>query len=112
MKLTMLKPRVAQLKQGRPGLPTQTAFADPNRGSRHARGYGSAWDKLRKVILARDCGLCQPCQAKGLTTQGRTVDHRVPKAEGGSDDPSNLQTICDDCHRVKTSEEARRGRGG
>ncbi|MGS1116885.1 HNH endonuclease [Castellaniella sp. UC4442_H9] len=55
--------------------------------------------------------LCQVCQAAGRVSPGRTVDHRIPKSAGGTDDPSNLQTICDACHRVKTQGEAARGRG-
>lgn len=73
--------------------------------SRHARGYGTAWDKLRKIILARDNHLCQRCDALGLTTQGRTVDHIQPKAQGGTDDPDNLRTLCDECHRVVSLEQ-------
>lgn len=33
-------------------------FADKRRGSRHERGYGTAWDRTREHILARDGGLC------------------------------------------------------
>ena len=86
-------------------------FADDHRGSRHERGYGSAWDALRKRILRRDCGLCQACRALGKLRPAKAVDHKVPKSEGGTDDDSNLQSICKDCHAAKTAEEARRGRG-
>ncbi len=87
------------------------SWSDPRRGSRQSRGYGKAWDKLRELILARDAGLCQVCLPRGLLTVGRTVDHIKPKAEGGTDDPANLQTICDDCHEAKTLAEAMRARG-
>jgi 5-methylcytosine-specific restriction enzyme A len=94
------------------------SFADPNRGSRHERGYGSSWDRLRKRILERDCGLCQQCKREGrLTACGGKpysafVDHVVPKAEGGTDDESNLETLCATCHKSKTDREKLRGRGG
>ena len=78
--------------------------------SRQARGYGSAWDKLRLVVLRRDGGVCQPCQGAGRTVLGNIVDHKVPKAEGGTDDMENLQTICKPCHARKTAFES--GRGG
>ena len=66
------------------------------------RGYGYAWQKLRKVILARDYYLCQPCKRKGLLTEASEVDHIKEKANGGTDDPDNLQAICTPCHRAKT----------
>lgn len=94
------------------------SFADPERGSRHERGYGSKWDRLRKLILARDKGLCQQCRRDGrLTPVGDKpfsayVDHIVPKAEGGTDDDENLQTLCRPCHKAKTDTEKNRGRGG
>lgn len=86
-------------------------FGDPTRGSRHKRGYDWAWVKKREAILRRDNGLCQPCLEAHRVTSGNDVDHKVPKAEGGSDDDSNLQTICDDCHKTKRAREAMRGRG-
>jgi 5-methylcytosine-specific restriction protein A len=80
-----------------------------SRESRHARGYGSAWDKLRRVVIARDMGLCQPCLAKGRVTPGTEVDHVRPRAKGGTDDPDNLQCICGPCHVEKTAaDEGRR----
>jgi 5-methylcytosine-specific restriction protein A len=36
------------------------------------------------------------------------VDHRIPLAEGGTDDASNLQWLCVDCHRQKTEREKAR----
>lgn len=94
-------------------------FADDRRGSRHERGYGAAWDKQRKLILIRDSGLCQPCLHQGRITAANQVDHIINKAEWrrlhrslhGVDDDTNLQSICDACHKDKTGREARRGRG-
>ena len=77
--------------------------------SRHQRGYGTIWDKLRKVILARDCGLCQECLRNGVVTPGNIVDHIQSKSEGGSDDPENLRVICKRCHDLKTATESARG---
>lgn len=77
--------------------------------SRHERGYGTAWDKLRKLILARDKHLCQPCLRKGRIHSANQVDHIVPKAKGGTDDPDNLQAICKPCHVEKTlADEGKR----
>ena len=77
--------------------------------SRHERGYGSAWERLRLVVLQRDMGLCQVCRTKGRLTPGSIVDHVRPKAEGGTDDLENLQVICKPCHTMKTAGESARG---
>lgn len=70
--------------------------------SRHHRGYGTHWDKMRVYVLRRDKSLCQPCLRNNRTTLANAVDHIVPKAQGGSDDVDNLQAICGDCHHDKT----------
>lgn len=77
--------------------------------SRHERGYGTSWDKLRLVVLQRDGGLCQPCLVAGRVTVGNIVDHKTNKAQGGTDDDANLQTICKPCHTNKTALESARG---
>lgn len=81
------------------------SFADRARGSRHQRGYGSAWDKLRLVVMRRDRGLCQPCLAAGHVTAASAVDHILARARGGGDELGNLQAICSECHRRKTDAE-------
>jgi 5-methylcytosine-specific restriction protein A len=82
-----------------------------NKGTRHERGYGAAWDRKRKVIIARDMGLCQPCQRNGMVTPFAAVDHIKPKAKGGTDDDDNLQAICHSCHLEKTAQEAAEAQG-
>jgi len=90
--------------------PKVNSFADKkSRGTRHERGYGSAWTKLRESILQRDAGLCQACRKQGRLTPARDVDHIIPKAEGGTDDESNLQSLCRACHTEKTKAETARG---
>jgi 5-methylcytosine-specific restriction protein A len=79
-----------------------------SRESRHARGYGTAWDKLRKRILARDKHLCQPCLRASRVTPASQVDHITPKAKGGTDDEGNLEAICAECHMIKTAKESGR----
>lgn len=51
--------------------------------SRHQRGYGAKWDKLRVRILKRDKYLCQECLRAGRVTEAKTVDHIIAKAHGG-----------------------------
>ena len=73
--------------------------------SRHERGYGYQWEKLRKGILKRDRYLCQPCERQGIATPATEVDHITPKAKDGTDEHDNLQSICQSCHRAKTKAE-------
>lgn len=75
------------------------------------RGYGHFWRKLRAAVLRRDKHLCQICKAKGKVTPATEVDHIKPKFEGGKDELTNLQAICDVCHKIKTKQEAVRSRG-
>jgi 5-methylcytosine-specific restriction protein A len=85
---------------------------DAKRGDRHIRGYGTQWDKLRPYILARDDYLCQVCSKQDRTTPASEVDHIIPKADGGTDDEDNLQSICIDCHKAKTLQERTAGSPG
>ena len=75
---------------------------DSNRGNRHERGYGREWEKLRLLVLARDNYLCQPCAENYKVTPATEVDHIIPKNKGGTNDPDNLQSICNSCHVIKT----------
>jgi len=80
---------------------TRKPWAD--KGSRHQRGYGSDWTRIRLQALKRDCYLCQECMRQGRVTQARDVDHIIPKAKGGTDDLGNLQSLCQSCHGLKTA---------
>jgi len=76
-----------------------------HQGSRHARGYGSRWVKLRERILKRDRYLCQCPDCEGGRKRVRVaseVDHIVPKAKGGTDAERNLRAVATDCHRKLT----------
>lgn len=70
-------------------------------GKCHA--YGWAWQQRRKQVLREEPN-CRRC---GMPST--TVDHIVPKQEGGTDDRANLQGFCSRCHKVKTQQEAQRG---
>lgn len=82
------------------------AMPASRKGSRHERGYGSAWEKLRSYVLHRDNGLCQPCKRAGRLTRASEVDHMVPKVQGGTDATDNLQAICEACHLAKSRGES------
>ncbi len=88
-------------------------FSDPNRGSRHERGYGTEWDHTVKRIRARDHDLCQRCIRRddGHIGLYSAVDHITQKSQGGSDNDSNLEVICKPCHTAKTQAESMGGGG-
>ena len=46
-----------------------------------------------------------PCLSRDRVTAAVAVDHVVPKAQGGTDDLENLQSICQECHDIKTQAE-------
>lgn len=81
------------------------------RGTRQERGYGAAWQRLRDVVMRRDCYLCQPCQRQGKLTLAKEVDHILPKHKGGTDALDNLSAICKACHAEKTAREAAEAQG-
>jgi 5-methylcytosine-specific restriction protein A len=58
--------------------------------------------------MARDSRLCQPCLRKKpqRITAATEVDHIVPKAKGGTDELTNLQAICGECHKDKTIKDS------
>lgn len=58
--------------------------------------------RVRYEVLRRDGHTCRYCGAKAPDVT-LTVDHVVPVALGGSDDPSNLVTACGPCNSGKTS---------
>jgi len=79
------------------------------RQTSYRRGYGgTTWKKLRLVILTRDAFTCKVCQ----TYVGKSAhcDHIIPKAQGGSNELSNLQALCHRCHSIKTKSEGSFGR--
>jgi hypothetical protein len=49
---------------------------------------------LRKFILSRDGYRCTHCHSQDRLE----VHHKTPISQGGSDDPTNLKTLCETCH--------------
>lgn len=58
--------------------------------------------RLRFEILRRDDHSCRYCGRRAPDVE-LTVDHVVPIALGGSDEPANLVAACKDCNSGKTS---------
>lgn len=64
---------------------------------------------MRAALFDRS-PLCVACEQAGRITLATQRDHRVPLAEGGADDASNEQGLCEPCHEAKSLQEALRGR--
>lgn len=58
--------------------------------------------RLRYEILRRDNHMCRYCGVTAAEVK-LTVDHVVPKALGGNDDPSNLAAACQPCNAGKAA---------
>lgn len=86
-----------------------------SRASRQQRGYGTEWDKKRRMVMARDCYLCQctHCKEEDRVSIAHEVDHIVSRAKAKAlgwskektESMDNLQSINRDCHKRKTKEE-------
>ncbi len=72
-----------------------------DRPSSCKRGYGRPWRALRQYHLNR----FPLCQAPGCTEAATDVDHIVARARGGTDDDTNLQSLCHSHHSQKTARE-------
>ena len=67
------------------------------------RSRGKA-DRARIYDLHR--GICGACEGRICPTDAWDIEHRVPLAQGGSDDDSNVYPIHRKCHRAKTARDA------
>jgi 5-methylcytosine-specific restriction protein A len=70
------------------------------------RGWKLA--KARKQLFDEQ-PLCVMCLKKGIVNAATQRDHIVPLAEGGADTSENTQGLCQNCHKLKTAEESKRG---
>ncbi|MFZ3002066.1 MAG: HNH endonuclease signature motif containing protein [Undibacterium umbellatum] len=66
---------------------------------------------MRADLFSRD-PLCADCKKVGRVALATQRDHVIPLAEGGPDDETNEQGLCDACHEAKSLAEAQRGRYG
>lgn len=73
------------------------------RGNKRIRSaLRRAWEamahRIRPLIFARDGYICRHC---GATQPPLQIDHIIPLAWGGANDPSNLQVLCKPCNTTK-----------
>lgn len=59
--------------------------------------YGRSWRKVRERYAAAH-PLCEQCLKEGRCTPMEEVHHIVPLSKGGTNDESNLMSLCRSCH--------------
>jgi 5-methylcytosine-specific restriction enzyme A len=69
------------------------------RSALKATGSTRQWRKTRQWKLTQD----PICEVEGCTQAATVVDHFTPRAEGGTDDPDNLASMCVSHDRRKTA---------
>lgn len=84
------------LRGNQPTLPKQENYGQ-------GRG-GRPWRRLKRDVHVRDNWTCCQC---GRVTMDLECDHIVNKAQGGTDDMGNLQSLCKQCHDQKTRLESK-----
>jgi len=68
----------------------------------HERPRGNTLYSIMKKTGPR---LCAHCQQEGRVGNGDILDHKIPLAIGGTNDPSNLQWLCKHHEKIKTAKE-------
>ncbi len=68
-----------------------------HRGYKGSERYDYTWRKIRQQYINAH-PLCEMCNANSRVTPAVLVHHKKPIAEGGSNDFSNLMSLCNACH--------------
>ena len=81
---------------------TNKQYSNGSAGSFYS---SSAWLKLRNYKRLLN-PICESCAKLDLIIPFNTIDHIIPISEGGAAlDLANLQTLCKQCHAIKTGKE-------
>ncbi len=96
-------------------LPWQKKSNYGHRNQSNAFYQSKTWKQTVAFIWARDKGMCQLCLSKGILhplTRGTkdinkqgTVDHKVQRIKGGTDNEDNLWLIGTNHHYSKSANE-------
>jgi 5-methylcytosine-specific restriction protein A len=83
--------------------PRHRAEPEPPRPSATQRGYGKEWARIAEAFRRQHPNCADPFRLHPVPMPGSHVDHIVSRSRGGSDDGTNLQTLCASCHSRKTA---------
>lgn len=81
------------------------------RGYNGHKRYGSQWRKIRTRYVHKQ-PLCEECLKHGRFVPVEEVHHIVPISEGGTNDESNLMSLCRSCHEKIHEKRGDRKPGG
>lgn len=62
--------------------------------------YPENWSVIIAMVKSRDNYTCSTCK-KVFDSYELRVHHMIPLSKGGSNKESNLQTLCENCHKLK-----------
>ena len=58
---------------------------------------------FRLTLFLKRKGICTACAQKIEAGKAWDIDHILPLALGGTNEPDNLQILCRSCHKTKTA---------
>ena len=68
-----------------------------NRSPNHDKKYGNNWRRIRGLYVKKH-PLCERCLEEGRITPVEEVHHIIPLSRGGTNQFSNLMSLCQSCH--------------
>lgn len=68
-----------------------------NRAPNHDKKYGNNWRRIR-ALYVKQHPLCERCLKEGRITPVEEVHHIIPLSRGGTNQFSNLMSLCQSCH--------------
>ena len=77
-------------------------IANPDiQGEQYQQGTLAGWENLKAYAKYRDGYKCRACGKSKFKDGVRLeVHHIIRKADGGTDVPENVVTLCEDCHKT------------
>lgn len=89
---------------------TNRNYEKYQRNRERKKKYDARWNHIRKRYAAAH-PWCEECLKEGIYVPVEHVHHRVPLSEGGTNDDSNLESVCKSCHsRIHAKRGDRFGR--
>ena len=84
-------------------------IANPDiQGEQYQQGTLAGWENLKAYAKYRDGYKCRACgRSKHKDGVRLEVHHKIRKADGGTDVPENVLTLCEDCHKAHHKGERR-----